>query len=115
VDKNNGHINENVMEKQHIKLMKYLDEGKQLTVNEPRGNYSKDANRDVVLTSSTKHFVKKSDEAYNLVLILVAKASMLKHPRYCSSLKHGSCNFQFRVVVYGILCHKHIIQQVQCC
>jgi len=54
---------------------------------------------DVVLTRSTKYFVEKSDEAYNVVLILVAKPSMLKHPRFCSSLMHGSCNFQFRVVV----------------
>lgn len=32
------------MEEQHIKLMKYLHEGKQLTQNEPRGKYNKDAN-----------------------------------------------------------------------
>lgn len=60
---------------------------------------------DVVLTSSTKYFAKKSDEAYNVVLVLVAKPSMPKHPRYCLSLMHGSCNFQFRVLVDDILCH----------
>jgi len=44
MDKGNGYINENVMEKQHIKLMKYLHEGKQLTLNEPRGKSNEDAN-----------------------------------------------------------------------
>jgi len=46
VDKGDGYINENLMEKQHIKLMKYLHEGKQLTQNEPRGKYNEDANMD---------------------------------------------------------------------
>jgi hypothetical protein len=46
MDKGNGCINENVMEKHYIKLMKYLHEGKQLTLNEPRGKYNEDANMD---------------------------------------------------------------------
>lgn len=41
-----GYINENVMEKQHVKLMKDLHEGNQLTLNEPRGKYNEDANMD---------------------------------------------------------------------
>lgn len=46
MDKGNGYINENVMKKRHIKLMKDLNEGKQLTLNEPRGKYNEYANMD---------------------------------------------------------------------
>jgi hypothetical protein len=46
VDKGNGYINENALEKQFIKLTKYLHEGKQLTLNEPRGKYNENANMD---------------------------------------------------------------------
>jgi hypothetical protein len=68
---------------------------------------------DVVLTSSTKYFVEKSDEAYNVVLILVAKPSMIKLPRFCSSLMPGSCNFQFRVAV-NVMSLVHYAMLLRC-
>lgn len=48
---------------------------------------------DVMLTSSSKF------EDYNVVLGPLAKLSMLKHTKYCSSFVYGNCNFQFKVVV----------------